>query len=202
MTSLLRSAICSPEFGQKYSHPYLAPFSLANPETDSVNSRAFYSIYFFCLSFCSIMSSTENSSSGQPQQHLTNASTTTYYKEVVTLNEASCVFYSIVSVSATLCNGAVLLAIYKDPLRCFRGPRAFFMAVALLCGLVNGGLLAPLTAYGFKLNINLLPSWEKETNLQHGLEVSTVCLSTLSLTVLLIYSWHQAKITSSRRKLR
>lgn len=124
-------------------------------------------------------------------------------KEIATLNTTSCVFYSLVSVTATIGNGVVLLTIYKDPVRCFRAPRTVLIVALLLCGLSSGLLIDPLNAYSFNAinkRSDSLASWEKQNNLRRGIEVSTTCLSVISLSVLLIYSWQQSKILINREK--
>ena len=155
------------------------------------------------------MSLERNSNSEELLPLLTSNESTTdiwHSKEIVPLNTASCIFHSFVGVTATICNGVVLLMIYRDSTKCFRTVRIVLVVVILLCGLINGLVLAPLNAYSFK-STNKLPSRNlftslerKIINLRHGLDVSTICLSTISLAILMVYSWNQIKITRNRGK--
>ena len=103
------------------------------------SNRSFSSLPFFQFSAAK-MSSTIGNETHVPSQHESQA----------TLTLLSAISLSIISVITVVGNGILCLAMYKDPLKCFRSSPMLFVANLAVADFLTGFIVDPLyIAYNF-----------------------------------------------------
>ena len=114
--------------------------------------------------------------------------------------QASAVFLVFLSALTTLANGLLLLALYKDPLKCLRQPPTILISSLAVADFLTGILVEPVFSYFyFQVSRNQLTAEGYEVLLKLAGFFSGVTMTTSFLTILLLSLMQLAAITFPHR---